>query len=249
MSATLDVRGCDMFVPLVDLDSTESASAIVGALQTSGFLLLKSPLLPPTLLQRALAASKEVLLSPDAAKYGVQEHTATPPQLPDPKRYALRNYKELPTLTPAAAPTSGEVLTELYDAMEEVKLQLLTAMAVGLNLNDPSCFIKLHQEKNNTLRLLHYLPVSETQGNRCKEHSDYGSVTLLLTDGSPGLEAFNDKANRWVPVPHVEGAVVVNIGSLMSAWTKGSLRATLHRVAGPASQASDTEPEELRQAC
>jgi len=249
MSANLADGQRPDFVPLINLESGESAASIVLALQQSGFLLLKSPLLTPELLNRALSASKDVLLSPDAADYGVVDHPAQPPAVPDPKRYALRNHSDLTALTPASAPRSGEVLTELMDALEEVKLQLLEAIAVGLNLDDRKCFTNLHQKKNNTLRLLHYLPVSEAWGNRCKEHSDYGSVTLLLTDGTPGLEAFDDATKRWVPVPHVEGAVVVNVGSLLTSWTMGSLRATLHRVAGPASLSSDTDPEELRQAC
>lgn len=63
---------------------------------------------------------------------------------------------------------------------------------------------------------------------RCKAHSDYGSLTLLLTDGVPGLQAFVN--GQWIPVPHREGALVVNIGSLLSEWTNGVLLATLHRV-------------------
>lgn len=63
---------------------------------------------------------------------------------------------------------------------------------------------------------------------RCKAHSDYGSLTLLLTDGVPGLQAFVN--GQWMPVPHLEGALVVNIGSLLSEWTNGVLLATLHRV-------------------
>jgi len=68
---------------------------------------------------------------------------------------------------------------------------------------------------------------------RCKAHSDYGTLTLLLHDGVPGLEAYiggNDTCPRWTPVPYVEGALVVNIGSLLSDWTNGELLATLHRV-------------------
>jgi isopenicillin N synthase-like dioxygenase len=63
---------------------------------------------------------------------------------------------------------------------------------------------------------------------RCKPHSDYGSITILLTDGVPGLQALID--DTWALVPHVPGALVVNIGSLLSDWTHGELVATLHRV-------------------
>lgn len=49
-------------------------------------------------------------------------------------------------------------------------------------------------------------------------------------------------------MPHVNGALVVNVGSLLSGWTRGELRATLHRVAGPASPRSRSPAAKLRAA-
>lgn len=44
-------------------------------------------------------------------------------------------------------------------------------------------------------------------------HADYGMLTLLLTDGVPGLEILVDRA--WAKVPHVAGALVVNLGDML----------------------------------
>merc|ERR1712224_745733 len=83
-------------------------------------------------------------------------------------------------------------------------------------------------------------------GNRCKEHSDYGTITLLSTDGTPGLEIWDDAGIVWSPIPEVPpGTLILNAGSLLSSWTRGVIRATLHRVAGPASARSGSSVEEL----
>lgn len=68
----------------------------------------------------------------------------------------------------------------------------------------------------------------------CGAHSDYGCVTLLLADGTKGaLQAWVEsegEEGRWVDVDPVEGALVVNIGDMMSRWSGGKWKATRHRV-------------------
>ena len=68
----------------------------------------------------------------------------------------------------------------------------------------------------------------------------------MLNDGIGGLEAFVN--GEWKPVPYVEGCIVVNIGSLLSEWTRQELKATLHRVAGPASIGTNTSKDVLLKA-
>lgn len=71
-------------------------------------------------------------------------------------------------------------------------------------------------------------------GVSCGAHSDYGCVTLLLADGTKGaLQAWVESGGeegRWVDVDPVEGALVVNIGDMMSRWSGGKWKATRHRV-------------------
>ena len=139
-----------------------------------------------------------------------------------------------------------EDIKSWYEAVRSTKDTLLQCIAIGLGLNDANFFVNLHNKHNDSLRLLRYHPGDEKTGNRCKEHSDYGTLTLLLTDGIGGLEAFVD--GSWRAVPYVEGAVVVNIGSILSQWSRYDLSATLHRVAGPASLRSNTPREDLLKA-
>ncbi|KAK2808263.1 hypothetical protein FQN50_004818 [Emmonsiellopsis sp. PD_5] len=114
-----------------------------------------------------------------------------------------------------------------------------------------------------------YSPASSTFQHdvdvRAGAHSDYGSITLLFQrDGQPGLEILTP-AGEWAPVPvrpvttnTATGAVggewegkmeaettfppiLINIGDLLSYWTCGLLKSTVHRVVFP------LEEQELRQ--
>lgn len=62
-------------------------------------------------------------------------------------------------------------------------------------------------------------------------HTDYGCLTLLATDGQPGLEV-KLKSGEWIPVTAEPGTFIVNFGEMLEMWTGGKVRATLHRVIG-----------------
>lgn len=117
-------------------------------------------------------------------------------------------------------------------------------------------------------RLLSYLPeASEAEAGvlGCGAHSDWGMLTFLATDGSPGLQVLrrgrrraggddgeggggngdgNDgdgdgpsSSSYWQDVPPRPGAFVVNVGDMLERWTAGRLRSTVHRVVVPAREA------------
>jgi isopenicillin N synthase-like dioxygenase len=206
------------------------AQSIIQALQTSGFLLVTTPHLTRDVQTQALQAATQFLERNKDESLLVVSHPT------DPKDYAMLQLPDC----------SGDtILKEYFAAMNATKASLLQLLAVGLDL-DVDYFTRLHDEDNDTLRLIRYHPVTRNVGNRCKEHSDYGTLTLLSTDGVSGLEALFE--GKWLPVPHGKGALVVNIGTLLSEWTQGNLLATLHRVAGPASLSSHTPSEQLLEA-
>jgi isopenicillin N synthase-like dioxygenase len=62
-------------------------------------------------------------------------------------------------------------------------------------------------------------------------HRDNGLLTLLHQDGVGGLEIEHD--GRFVAVPAVPGAYVLNIGEMLQLVSQGYLRATVHRVVSP----------------
>lgn len=63
-------------------------------------------------------------------------------------------------------------------------------------------------------------------------HTDYGCLTLLATDGSPGLEV-RKRGGGWIPVSAPVGEFVINFGEMIEIWTGGKIKATPHRVLGP----------------
>ncbi|KAL3778823.1 hypothetical protein ACHAW5_007550 [Stephanodiscus triporus] len=150
------------------------------------------------------------------------------------------------TMATATRTTTTADLEDWYRAAREARIALLRCIAAGMGMgnDDRDFLVRLHDEDNDSLRLLGYFRGDARTGNRCREHSDYGTLTLLLNDGVGGLEAYvddddddNDDDDGDVDGDGGggRGYVVVNIGSILSDWTGGELRATLHRVAGPAS--------------
>ena len=61
-------------------------------------------------------------------------------------------------------------------------------------------------------------------------HSDYGVLTALWTDGTPGLQILDPDDGTWRDPAHVPGALVCNVGDLCERWTNGVFKSTVHRV-------------------
>jgi isopenicillin N synthase-like dioxygenase len=114
--------------------------------------------------------------------------------------------------------------------------------ALGVDLHDPIArdlglppdhFRPHFDAPLATLRLLRYPPGTGAEGEiGAGAHTDYGSLTLLLTDGEPGLQV-RPRGGDWMDVPHVPGAYVVNIGDCLMRWTNDLYVSTPHRVRPP----------------
>ncbi|OBR11862.1 2OG-Fe(II)oxygenase superfamily protein [Colletotrichum higginsianum IMI 349063] len=115
-----------------------------------------------------------------------------------------------------------------------------------IQVDPPTFFSSAHLrsrgESGTILRMLYYPPTSSTAASpddiRAGAHSDYGSLTLLFRlRGQAGLEILT-RDNAWAPVPvtppgtesDASPPILVNIGDLLSYWTNGLFRSTVHRV-------------------
>lgn len=225
---------------------------VVKALQTSGFLLIQSDLMPAELQQAALQDATQWLTSECQEEADDKKNSMVICHPTDPKTYVMLEAKHLKEKETKDGPDQFTPnLVQYWNACEQLKKCVLRAIGVGLQLNHPEDLATWHKEgSHSAMRLLNYPPTTPTTGNRCKAHSDYGTVTLLSTDGVSGLEILLQ--GTWWPVPYIPGSIVVNIGSLLSDWTKREgqepLLATVHRVAGPASENSATDPSVLQEA-
>lgn len=127
-------------------------------------------------------------------------------------------------------PNFREVVDKYYYEMSALSQKFLKYIAMVLNVP-----IKDMEEKFNfpvaLLRLLHY---NERKSDidkgiyACGDHSDYGLLTFLLTDGVPGLEVLIDGA--WIEVDHIPGAFVVNLADMLERFSNGKVKSTKHRV-------------------
>ncbi|CAM6088926.1 unnamed protein product [Calypogeia fissa] len=59
-------------------------------------------------------------------------------------------------------------------------------------------------------------------------HTDGCSITLLIQDKVGGLQIQKD--GDWIGIKPIEGALVVNVGDILHAWTNGIFKSVLHRV-------------------
>lgn len=63
-------------------------------------------------------------------------------------------------------------------------------------------------------------------------HTDYGIVTVLWADRVPGLQILRPDAS-WCGVVPEPGALLINLGDLLSRWTNDRWMSTMHRVVPP----------------
>jgi isopenicillin N synthase-like dioxygenase len=140
----------------------------------------------------------------------------------------------VPNIWPAAPANFRPAMEAYYRAMETLATDLMRLFALGLELPEDYFDDKVNRHITN-LSVLHYPALSEPPlaGQlRAGAHSDYGSLTILQREETAGgLEVMSE--GRWIAVPNIPGAFVVNLGDLMQDWTGGAWHSTLHRVVNP----------------
>jgi isopenicillin N synthase-like dioxygenase len=126
-----------------------------------------------------------------------------------------------------------ETVGWLYQALDEMGLKVLEAIAVWLGL-DRHFFDPTVDVGNSILRLLHYPPVPKDGPHiRAGAHEDINVITLLLGAEEAGLEV-KEKDGSWLPINPPAGSLVCNIGDMLQRLTNHRLPSTTHRVVNPA---------------
>lgn len=123
-----------------------------------------------------------------------------------------------------------------YRAMEALAGTLMRIFAVALGL--PEDFFNDKIDRHITiLGAMYYPPVHRAPAPgqiRSGAHTDYGSLTIVHTDTDVGGIEVLTPEQRWIRVPYVRDAFIVNLGDLMAEWTNDRWVSTLHRVGLPA---------------
>ena len=231
------------------------------ACRDTGFFLLSHHDVPPDLCAQVFAQSDGFFSRPDSekqalainhhfrgwAKPGQESLDETRPEV-DTKQTFNIGF-DLPADDPrviANAPFRGvnvwpdipgfaDTMLAYYDAALAQGIALHRFFARDLGLPDGHFDTAFH-DPLAALRLLHYPPATGA-GNEigAGAHTDYGAITLLMTDGEPGLQV-KPRSGGWVDVPAAPGAYVVNIGDCLMRWTNDIYVSTPHRVLPPKNQ-------------
>ncbi|PWY95886.1 Clavaminate synthase-like protein [Aspergillus sclerotioniger CBS 115572] len=171
-------------------------------------------------------------------------------------------------LPPSLHPHESEI-AHFSSLCNKTCTRILTLLALGLDI--PKDFFTTRHDPTtgptgSILRYLYYpsltSPTTTTYNHtldvRAGAHSDYGSITLLFQrPGQPGLEILTPSGD-WAPVPVIPSPnvstsqgetypfppILVNIGDLLSYWTSGLLKSTVHRVVFPMAEQQQQESEE-----
>lgn len=153
------------------------------------------------------------------------------------------DHPEVVAGTPLHGPNQWPDLAGFREAVEAYRDAAIVAserthraLAVALGL-DSEYFLDQPGEYLYHLRLLHYPPRESAPPEPgqfgCGAHTDYGSVTLLADDGHAGLQV-RHRNGEWLDVSIPAGALVMNLGDLMSIWTNDRWVSNPHRVVSPA---------------
>ncbi|XP_021825320.1 2-oxoglutarate-Fe(II) type oxidoreductase [Prunus avium] len=247
-------------LPIIDLsspDSLSSATSIRQACIECGFFYLVNHGVEEELLGQVFEESSKLFSLPleDKLKLARKQHRGYTPLFSenlDPTSTTKGDSKESYYIGPLDDVTrsnlnqwpSEDILPSWRPTMESYYRKVLSAgkrlislIALALNL-DEEFFEKVGalNKPAAVLRLLHYpgqLGSTDEEIYGASAHSDYGMVTLLASNGVPGLQVCREKSKQpqiWEDVLHIDGAFIVNIGDMLERWTNCLFRSTLHRV-------------------
>ncbi len=227
------------------------AQKIEVACQTLGFFYVKNaPIVPPLVAQlfaeseryfsQPLVEKNKMSWSRAACNFGYVElererlNENQPGDLKEALNLTPDHKKNLRNLANTQTDHFQQTLLEFDQACGAIATLICQLLALALQLPE-SFFIDKHSQENHTLRLLHYPPlkrIPKVGQLRAGEHSDYGSFTLLFSDGIEGLE-IQTLSGNWISIPAQKNAILVNIGDLMERWTNRRFRSARHRVTLP----------------
>ena len=189
----------------------------------------------------ATAASLDIETPPD-----FMEYLGFGPELPEDQRsdYARRGVKHIDGFfaTNVWPDTEGlrSAVECFYAETTTLAHRLMGILAVALEL-PPDWFADKFEVPGSSL-FINYYPATVTKPEpgrfRRGQHTDYGAVTVLYTDEESGLQVMSSKG-EWMPVPVVPDTYVVNLGDLMTFWSNGRWRSSLHRVVCPEDTSTD----------
>ncbi|KAF2749835.1 Clavaminate synthase-like protein, partial [Sporormia fimetaria CBS 119925] len=153
-----------------------------------------------------------------------------------------------PNLWPESPQELKQVYLDYISRLKEIGTAVVRAMGVALNLppkpenggdgEDEEVFVRATENSFWVMRMIGYPPLPYPSASNddldslsCGAHTDYGCITLLRADATPGaLQVLHKDGKTWIDADPIPGGFVVNIGDMIERWTNGLWKSTLHRV-------------------
>lgn len=243
-------------VPTVDLnDDHEKASAMMGdALRTYGFFYVTNHGIPTRLIEQQFEQSRALFSLPLSTKRSMKfvEHLdigylddqaldeesgvkdtkegfllsnngviLDPNFDVDPRNPLAGAELKLPPLADYES-VMRDWARALWDLNND--LNVLMFKALGLEETERQ---RIARQPFFVIKQLRYGAATKPDDNGAGAHADWGALTLLVTDGVPGLEV--EYNGTWVPVPPRPDAIIVNAGDQTEFWSSGTFRSANHR--------------------
>lgn len=195
---------------------------------------------PPA--QQSLSATKDGVTLPDLQEgFGVGGFDFAPGE----QYYAggLGHYFFAPNLWPERPVGLRPALEEYHTTLKSLATRVMRIFALALDLSEDYFDNKIDRTGAH-MRLNKYpaqITPPEPGQLRSGAHTDYGSVTILYGEDTPGgLQAMGPDGD-WIDVHPPHGSFVVNIGDSMARWTNDRWVSTLHRVVNPPREHAQSE--------
>ncbi|MDE2412202.1 MAG: isopenicillin N synthase family oxygenase, partial [Sphingomonadales bacterium] len=195
-------------LPVLSLadDKASFSQAIGDSFRTFGFAMVKNFDIDRALIDRAWKLSEEFFALPEAEKRnyhdpaigGARGYTPFGIEIAkDARHHDLKEFWHIgrdlpegspladasmpPNVWPARPDGFHEVFSELYRQFDTVGATILSSIALYLGL-DERWFDRGIEDGNSVMRLLHYPPLKNIEGEaiRAGAHGDINLITLLL---------------------------------------------------------------------
>lgn len=243
----------------------ETLERLRQAAHDVGFLTLTNTALTPAWVEDVIAAYRRFFQYPEAEKSAVdmartganrgwgapRSEQVDPAANPDYKQVFDCGF-ELPADDPLRAqnlpvyadnlwPTGDEAFRRTVQAYyrDALRVSMEVLRGIARAIGAPADYFDDKFTRPMALLRGNYYPARpDWAGEKdfgIAAHTDYGCLTLLATDGVPGLEVLG-RDGAWLPVTAAPGTFVINFGEMLDMWTEGRVKATLHRVRGSAEE-------------
>ena len=257
---TLDIRRFTQ--PTSAADRQAFVDELGAAYREWGFAGISGHGIPDALIQGAYDTFQSFFALPDDAKrlyhvpggggargytpFGIE--TAKDSRYPDLKEFwhvgreipRDSKYADVmpPNLWPAEVPGFKRDAYGLYQALDQLGSQVLSALALHIGLPE-NWFADKTDFGNSILRPIHYPPITapDIPNVRAGAHEDINLITLLVGASAAGLEVKSRKG-EWVPFTADADTIVVNIGDMLQRLTNHVYPSTTHRVVNPPGEAA-----------